>query len=221
MSKYGLYLVLGALTLTLSTPSLSWAAPPTERSAQPPSVKRQGERPPQRHKGGLEARLRRSLTKELGLTAEQVERAKPMIAKYAQRQQELRRERREGFEKLLTPEQKAQLEAKRQARRERKAANAPTERKRPERAVQAGPKLELSAAQKESLGKLRQEQKAENEQAWTNFKAELGSILDDSQRAKLDKVEARQLMRGPRRGGSKEGRPGREKRPAAPTPSAK
>ena len=52
MSKYGLYLVLGALTLTLSTPSLSWAAPPTERSAQPPSVKRQGERPPQRHKGG-------------------------------------------------------------------------------------------------------------------------------------------------------------------------
>ena len=129
--------------------------------------------------------------------------------------------REEGFEKLLTPEQKAQLEAKRQARRERKAANAPTERKRPERAVQAGPKLELSAAQKESLGKLRQEQKAENEQAWTNFKAELGSILDDSQRAKLDKLEARQLMRGPRRGGSKEGRPGREKRPAAPTPSAK
>lgn len=220
MSKYGLYLVLGALTLTLSTPSLSWAAPPTERSAQPPSVKRQGERPPQRHKGGLEARLRRSLTKELGLTAEQVERAKPMIAKYAQRQQELRRERREGFEKLLTPEQKAQLEAKRQARREKKAA-APTERKRSERAAQAGPKLELSAAQKESLGKLRQEQKAENEQAWTNFKAELGNILDDSQRAKLDKLEARQLMRGSRRGGSREGRPESEKRPAASTPSAK
>lgn len=109
------------------------------------------------------------LTKQLSLTAEQQEKAKPIIKAFQEQNRIRMNERRAVMEHLLTPEQKASLEGIKKN-------------------GQCQPKIELSNEQQTKLDNARLQGEAQRKKDIQEFKLQMDKILSAEQQQRLAEI---------------------------------
>lgn len=156
-------------------------------------------------------RLSDRISRELQLTEEQRTKAAPSLQKFDSAMLKVQQSRRGNFEKVLTPEQREQLQQYRQKTlgpedgfhegRQDKMA-------RPHRAERPAP-IELSQQQKDTLAKYREQEQRDREKALATLKADLRPILTAEQQTKLEAFKMKDCTKAPKCGprGERKGGP--------------
>lgn len=158
-------------------------------------------------------RMAKSLERELDLTEAQRKKADPIFKDFETRLEELGRGAKGDFEKVLTKEQKAELEKFKPGKGEKPAGR---------------PNIKLSDEQKEALKQAKEARESKAEAAFQELKGRLQGILTSEQQQKLDSLNYREFRHrkhghgGPRHGmqgrhfGPRPDGPGRDCAPRGP-----
>ncbi len=164
---------------------------------------------PRRH-GKKCCKISNRIAKELQLTEEQRTKAAPSLQKFDSAMLKVQQSKRGNFEKVLTSEQREQLQQYEQktlgpedgfheGRQDRMA--------RPYRAERPTP-IKLSQEQKDTLAKYRQQEQQDREKALATLKADLRPILTAEQQNKLEAFKMKDCAGAPKcgpKGGHKGG----------------
>lgn len=156
---------------------------------------------PRRH-SKRNCRASERVARKLQLTQEQRTKAAPSLQKFDSAMLKVQQSRRGNFEKVLTPEQREQLQQYEQKKlgpedgfhegRQDKMA-------RPNRAERPTP-IKLSQEQKDTLVEYRQQEQQDREKALATLKADLRPILSTEQQSKLDTFTMKDCVGAPKRG---------------------
>lgn len=156
---------------------------------------------PRRH-AKKHCKMSNRIAKVLQLTEEQRTKAAPSLQKFDSAMLKVQQSKRGNFEKVLTPEQREQLQQYRQKTlgpedgfhdgRQDKMA-------RPHRVERPAP-IELSQQQKDTLAKYRQQEQQDREKALATLKADLRPILTAEQQSKLEAFKMKDCTKAPKCG---------------------
>ncbi|MBQ7529846.1 hypothetical protein IJT10_08130 [bacterium] len=123
-------------------------------------------------------KMAKSLERELDLTEAQRKKADPIFKDFETRLEELGRGAKDDFEKVLTKEQKAELEKFKPGKAERPAGH---------------PNIKLSEAQKATLKQAKEAREGKAEAAFQELKGRLQGILTSEQQQKLSSINFREF----------------------------